>query len=206
MRDFEKFFWDTNMATSNCYIVLLLLSLLAVSTSKHQLRHKAKMANNRPNPTKTFTSQPLQLLKIESETETPKPENSSSHLRSALDVLAPEADTKSSQEYHLPLLSKPVPEKLHSEAARSSSGLPNTNISRNDVIFEVIDLDPYGATKSRFNSRFFILTGIYVASGLVSIIATYCLAKLVISRRKRHSQYMLLTKSELDYHHGGGGI
>eukprot|EP00794_Sanderia_malayensis_P007091 gene7091-7892_t len=171
------------------------------------VKNKARPSSPRTDLSRHFkTSSFLSQARIGTAlTKHKRPENSSSHLRSALDVLAPpEADVRSnSQEYRLPLLSKPVPERFHSEAPRSSSDLSNNN-TKNDVVFEVIDIDPYVGNRSRFNRRFFILTGIYAVSGLVSVIAACCIAKVIMKRRRRHSQYMLLTKSDMEYHRGGG--
>ena len=192
----------------NNILVLLLSSCIVVLCSKHQKGHKSKLPKSKSSLTQTHYKLPLAQVEIQTESKLPerKPENSSSHLRSALDVLAPENDLKSNSEYASPLSMKTVTEKLHSESPRSSNGLRSTNASRSDVVFEVINMEPYGPSKSRINWRFFILTGLYVTSGLVSIIATYCIAKIIVARRKRHSQYMLLTKSDMDYHKGGGGI
>ncbi len=187
-----------------CVFAFLVFWLTAGYLAKH---HKTKMANKavRPSSTRNYKWDSLRQADIQTELKPRKPENSTSHLRSALDVLAPEADVKNTQEYRLPLLSKPIPAKFHSEAPRSSA-LSNSNDTQSDVVFEVIDMDPYSGAKTRFNKRFFILTALYVASGLVSIIATCCIAKFIIKRKKRHSQYMLLTKSDMEYHRGGGGI
>ena len=192
----------------NNILVILLSCFMVVLCSKHQKGHKSKLPKSKPSPTQTHYKLPLSQVEIQTEAKLPerKPENSSSHLRSALDVLAPENDLKSNSEYASPLSMKTVTEKLHSESPRSSNGLRSTNASRSDVVFEVIDMEPYGPSKSRINWRFFILTGLYITSGLVSIIATYCIAKIIVARRKRHRQYMLLTKSDMDYHKGGGGI
>ncbi len=217
--------WDPTVEDMARKYVFLIFAccFITCSIAKHHLRHKAKVvptlklnSGKIQNPNSLQQNEiktgKLDAVKIQTSNFVPqtdrrsqKPENSTMHLRSALDVLAPEDGVKSGMEFRLPLLSKPVPEKFHSEAPRSS-GQSSFNDSRNDVVFEVIDIDPYSGTKSRFNRRFFILTGLYAASGLVGIVVTYCVAKLIIKRRKRHSQYMLLTKSDMEYHRGGGGI
>lgn len=179
-------------------MVLLFVLIFVVHCSKHQPHHKSK-----GKAKKTHNTLPLSQVVIQTESLTTKPpQNSSSHLKSALDVLAPEHDAK--PEYESPLSMKTVTEKLHSEMPRSSNGLGNA--TRNDVIFEVIDMGPFGERKTRWNWRFILFTGLYVSSGIVSIIAAYCIARFIVARRKRHRQYMLLTKSDMEYHRGGGGI
>ena len=185
------------------YCVLYFSFLVfAVQCSKHQSRHKSKI---RTKQSKTHYKLPLSRVEIQTESlTTQRPENTSSHLRSALDVLAPENDFKSSNDFESPLSMKTVTEKLHSEIPRSSMGLGNS--TGNDVVFEVIDMGAFAGGKSRWNWKFILFTGLYVASGVVSIIAAYCIARVVVVRRKRHRQYMLLTKSDMGYHRGGGGI
>ena len=183
-------------------IIFLTILIFIVQSSKHQGHRKTK---TKTKPTKTHYKLPLSQVEIQTENlSADKPENTSSHLRSALDVLAPENDFKSSTDFESPLLMKTVTEKLHSEMPRSSTGLGNS--SRNDVVFEVIDMGSFGGKKSRWNLKFILFTGLYIVSGLVSVIAAYCIARLIVARRKRHRQYMLLTKSDMEYHRGGGGI
>lgn len=192
----KKMIWQT-------YCVLILSFLvLTVHCSKHQAHHKSKSKKKEQKPHYIL---PLSQVEIQTEQfTTQRPENTSSHLQSALDVLAPENDPKLNSEYPSPLLMKTVTENLHSELPRSSNGLTNT--SRSDVVFEVIDMGSFAGIKSRLNLRFILFTVLYVASGIISIIAAYCIARVIVARRKRHKQYMLLTKSDMEYHRGGGGI
>ena len=197
--------WDLTSRTMNwhkqCALYFFVLVFI-VECSKHQNRHKSKI---RTKQSKNHYKLPLSSVEIQTESlTTPKPENTSSHLRSALDVLAPENDLRSNSYFESPLSMKTVTEKLHSEIPRSEMDLGNS--SRSDVIFEVIDMGAFTGGKSRWNWRFILFTSLYVASGVVSIIAAYCIARVVVARRKRHRQYMLLTKSDMGYHRGGGGI
>ena len=184
-------------------VVYLSFFVVFVQCSKHQNRHKSKI---RAKPSKLHYKLPLSQVELQTESlTTKKPENTSSHLKSALDVLAPENDYRSNSYFESPLSMKTVTEKLHSEIPRSSSmGLGNS--SRSDVVFEVIDMGAFGGGKPRWNWKFILFTGLYITSGIVSIIAAYCIARVIVARRKRHRQYMLLTKSDMGYHRGGGGI
>ena len=187
------------------HFIFVLLLIVIANCSKHQGHRKSKTSKSKQNPTHK-TKLPLSQVEVQTEDEGSKAPTNSSHLRSALNVLAPENDVKANSEYESPLLMKTVTEKFHSEMPRSSSRPDGLNSSRSDVVFEVINMEPYSSWKSRLNKRFFILAALYVVSGLVGIIATYCIARLIVSRRKRHRQYMLLTKSDMGYHKGGGGI
>ena len=126
--------------------------------------------------------------------------NSSSHLRSALDVLAPELNSKDEQE-HI------VPGSLSNEIGVFPSSKNASKKGKNkDVVLEVIEVDPFSLVNSKHNIRFIAIISLYVSTGLISIIATYCVLKIIIKKKKRRNQYMLLTKQDMEYHRGGGGI
>lgn len=80
------------------------------------------------------------------------------------------------------------------------------NNNTSSVIFEVLGIDPYSKEHRKFSVRFILLTSLYGTLGLSCILATYCLLRMVGGRQKRNRQYMLLTKRDLDFPLGGGGI
>jgi len=89
--------------------------------------------------------------------------------------------------------------------ATESTSSSNTN-STSSVIFEVLGLDPYTKEHRKLSMRFVLMTSLYGTLGLSCILATYCLLRMIGGRQKRNRQYMLLTKRDLDFPLGGGGI
>jgi len=81
-----------------------------------------------------------------------------------------------------------------------------TENNTSSVIFEVLGIDPYSKEHRKFSLRFILLTSLYGTLGLSCILATYCLLRMIGGRQKRNRQYMLLTKRDLDFPLGGGGI
>lgn len=93
-------------------------------------------------------------------------------------------------------LYKPGPDAADSSSSNSTSS----------VIFEVLGIDPYTKEHRKLSMRFVLMTSLYGTLGLSCILATYCLLRMIGGRQKRNRQYMLLTKRDLDFPLGGGGI
>ena len=91
----------------------------------------------------------------------------------------------------------------------SPNPVPSKEASGNgtaSVIFEVLGIDPYSKEHKKLSVRFVLMTSLYGTLGLSCVLATYCLLRMVGGRNKRNKQYMLLTKRDLDFPLGGGGI
>jgi type II secretory pathway pseudopilin PulG len=84
-------------------------------------------------------------------------------------------------------------------------GAGNSN-STSSVIFEVLGMEPYTKEHRRLGTRLVLMTSLYGTLGLCCVLATYCLFRIIGGRQKRNKQYMLLTKRDLDFPLGGGGI
>lgn len=116
------------------------------------------------------------------------------NLKSALDDIAPGQDGKSS------LDAATYPPNLYHSFQDKSHDKNSSN-----VVFEVINVDPWYKSK-RYNTRFLVVTSLYATLGLACILTSYCLVKTIITKRRRHHQYMLLTKRDMEFPLGGGGI
>ena len=120
------------------------------------------------------------------------------NLKTALDDIAPGLNGR------LLMSSVTHPSNIYRSYYHDAPTSSVTNSS--SVLFEVINIEPFLRGNRRYDARFALLVSIYAAASLGCILITYCVVKTVINKRSRHRQYMLLTKREIDFPLGGGGI
>lgn len=77
--------------------------------------------------------------------------------------------------------------------------------SKANVLFQVIDVGKF-LKRHNHSARFVLFSLLYGVAGIGTIIIMWCLAKTILRKKKRHTQYMLLTKRDMDFPLGGGGI
>lgn len=98
------------------------------------------------------------------------------------------------------------PPNVYNSLYKNNENKEKYENNTSSVIFEVLGIDPYSKEHRKFSVRFILLTSLYGTLGLSCILATYCLLRMIGGRQKRNRQYMLLTKRDLDFPLGGGGI
>jgi hypothetical protein len=87
--------------------------------------------------------------------------------------------------------------------------IENSTINKNNtsnMILEVINIAPYFRGRSKYSKKFVMVVTVYAALALACILMAAFLIRGIQKRNQRHMQYMLLTKRDLDYPVGGGGI
>jgi len=82
----------------------------------------------------------------------------------------------------------------------------NSKNKTSNMILEVINIAPYFRGRSKYSKRFALIVTLYASLALSCIVMALCLIRGIQKRNKRHQQYMLLTKRDLDFPLGGGGI
>ena len=86
----------------------------------------------------------------------------------------------------------------------------NTNINNknntSNMILEVINIAPYFRGRSKYSKKFVLIVTVYATLALACIVMAAFLIRGIQKRNQRHKQYILLTKRDLDYPVGGGGI
>ena len=197
-------------------ILLVFLWQSYIQAYRHPHHHKLKIQtadqhNIAPTPTqpttRTAPSKGLAhykttesiLLKVGNKTI-------NTNLQTALDDIAPGQQTSNFTDAVTKANLRP---DSHDENyAFKQSTLDNKNASNkntSNVILEVIDIVPI-FQHQRYRVKLIIVSSLYAVLGLAIIFVSYCLARIIISKKKRHKQYMLLTKRDLEFPLGGGGI
>lgn len=197
-------------------ILLVFLWQLYIQAYRHPHHHKLKIPtsdqqNIAPTPTQPTTrtapskgltqyktTEPI-LLKVGNKTI-------NTNLQTALDDIAPGQQTSNFTN----VVNKPNlrANSYDENYAFKPSMLDSKNASNkntSNVILEVIDIVPI-FQHQRYKVKLIIVTSLYAVLGLAIIFVSYCLARIIISKKKRHKQYMLLTKRDLEFPLGGGGI
>jgi len=114
------------------------------------------------------------------------------NLQNALDDIAPSKTNQNTEQNSL---------------VKNNEENSNQSNSTSNVFFEVIHIDPiFKFRNHKYNVKFIIVTSLYATLGLACILITYCFVRIVVAKKKRHRQYMLLTKRDMDFPLGGGGI
>lgn len=197
-------------------ILLVFLWQLYIQAYRHPHHHKLKIPtsdqkNIAPTPTQPTTrtapskgltqyktTEPI-LLKVGNKTI-------NTNLQTALDDIAPGQQTSNFTN----VVNKPNlrTNSYDENYAFKPSMLDSKNASNkntSNVILEVIDIVPI-FQHQRYKVKLIIVTSLYAVLGLAIIFVSYCLARIIISKKKRHKQYMLLTKRDIEFPLGGGGI
>lgn len=86
-----------------------------------------------------------------------------------------------------------------------NSTIKNNNGTANTIL-EVINIAPYFHGRSKYSKKFVLIVSFYALLALCCIIMAVFLIRGIQNRNKRHRQYMLLTKRDLEFPLGGGGI
>ena len=197
-------------------ILLVFLWQLYIQAYRHPHHHKLKIPtsdqkNIAPTPTQPTTrtapskgltqyktTEPI-LLKVGNKTI-------NTNLQTALDDIAPGQQTSNfTNVVNKPNLRTNSYDENYAVKPSMLDSKNASNKNTSNVILEVIDIVPI-FQHQRYKVKLIIVTSLYAVLGLAIIFVSYCLARIIISKKKRHKQYMLLTKRDLEFPLGGGGI
>uniref|UniRef100_A0A7M6DQT4 Cnidarian restricted protein n=1 Tax=Clytia hemisphaerica TaxID=252671 RepID=A0A7M6DQT4_9CNID len=95
---------------------------------------------------------------------------------------------------------------LNGDFTLENNGNNTTNNTTSNMILEVINIAPYFRGRSKYSKKFAMIVTLYAALSLGCITMAACLIRGIQKRNQRHRQYVLLTKRDMDYPVGGGGI
>lgn len=188
---------------------ILALCITDCVSRLHHPKHKTSKYSQRRKTTQVFTL-PTGFLYVSPTASTTAAltlkvgnRTINTNLQSALDDISPGVGGGKS----IPD-SATYPPNVYNSLYKSNPKSPESSSSSNtsSVIFEVLGIDPYSKEHRKFSMRFILMTSLYGTLGLSCILATYCLLRMIGGRQKRNRQYMLLTKRDLDFPLGGGGI
>ena len=186
------------------YFYIVYISCHKSRVNRRQHQHKKSLITTTNEPLTTSKQidvsnvKPTTVSTTESITLRVGNKTINTNLQSALDDIAPGLIGKSV------VGSATYPPNVYGNYYNPTSSELQKNSS--NVIFEVIEVEPFLKGHHKYNMKFILVTSLYATTGLACILATYCTVKAIASKRGRHRQYMLLTKRELEFPLGGGGI
>ena len=95
---------------------------------------------------------------------------------------------------------------VNGDFSLENNGNSTTNNTTSNMILEVINIAPYFRGRSKYSKKFAMIVTLYAVLSLGCITMAACLIRGIQKRNQRHRQYVLLTKRDIDYPVGGGGI
>lgn len=133
------------------------------------------------------------------------------NLKSALDDIAPKGKPKIfDYPPEMLTLNGGKPDKpTNSDADIFANDTDTAAVARNgtskSILYQVIDMGPY-LNHRKYSVKFLAISGGYFASGILTIVLTICIVRKIARRKRNYNQYTLLTKRDMEFPLGGGGI